>query len=211
MEGRPRFAADAMLGGLARHFRALGYDTARESPIGDATLVRRAVAERRVLLTRDVGIAEAWWIGGLVLLSSDDPLEQLREIGARFALDDMAAFTRCTRCNATLEPVSAADAGDAAPARRPRGESPAREVSGVRARLLGGLAHPADARDAGAGAQPLDGRPSGRGTSAPERRFARRSDQQRPPMERPNQKLAPSMSFSCRKRNAPIGASAAAA
>lgn len=151
MEGRPRFAADAVLGGLARHFRALGYDTAWESPIGDATLVRRAVAEGRILLTRDVGIAEAWWIGGLVLLSSDDPLEQLREIGARFALEDAAAFTRCTRCNATLEPVSAADAGDAVPP-AVASESPAREVSGVRARLLGGLAHPADARHAGAGA-----------------------------------------------------------
>jgi uncharacterized protein len=115
MEGRPRFAADAMLGGLARHLRALGYDTAWESPIDDAELVRRAVAEGRILLTRDVGIAEEWWIGGLVLLSSDDPLEQLREVGARFALDDAAAFTRCTRCNATLEPVAIADAGDAVP------------------------------------------------------------------------------------------------
>jgi len=114
-DGRPRFWADAMLGGLARHLRALGYDTAWESPIDDADLVRRAVADGRILLTRDVGIGEEWWIGGLVLLGSDDPLEQLREVAARFGVDDAAAFTRCTRCNAVLEPVSAEEAGDAVP------------------------------------------------------------------------------------------------
>lgn len=115
MEGRPRFAADAMLGGLARHLRALGYDTTWESPIEDPEVVRRAVAEGRILLTRDVGIGEEWWIEGLVMLASDDPLEQLREVAARLELDDAAAFTRCTRCNAPLEPVTAAEAGDAVP------------------------------------------------------------------------------------------------
>jgi uncharacterized protein with PIN domain len=115
LDGRPRFWADAMLGGLARHLRALGYDAAWESPIDDAELVRRAVAEGRILLTRDVGIGEEWWMDGLVLLASDDPLEQLREVGARFGLDDAAAFSRCTHCNAPLEPVTAEDAGDAVP------------------------------------------------------------------------------------------------
>jgi len=111
----PRFAADSMLGGLARHLRALGYDTTWESPIEDPEVVRRAVAESRILLTRDVGIGEEWWIEGLVMLASDDPLEQLREVAARFGLDDAAAFTRCTRCNAPLEPVTAEDAGNAVP------------------------------------------------------------------------------------------------
>lgn len=58
----PRFAADAMLGGLARWLRALGYDTAWASPVDDDALVRRAVDEGRVVLTRDVGLAEAWWM-----------------------------------------------------------------------------------------------------------------------------------------------------
>jgi uncharacterized protein with PIN domain len=106
----PRFAADSMLGGLARSLRALGYDTTWESPIDDALLVRRAVGENRILLTRDVGIGEEWWMDGLVLLASDDPAEQLREVARLFALYDAAAFTRCSRCNAVLEPVSADDA-----------------------------------------------------------------------------------------------------
>lgn len=105
----PRFAADAMLGGLARSLRALGYDTTWESPIDDALLVRRAVEEGRILLTRDVGIGVEWWMDGLVLLASDDPAEQLGEVARRFALHDAAAFTRCSRCNAALEPVSASD------------------------------------------------------------------------------------------------------
>ena len=49
----PRFAADAMLGRLARWLRVLGFDTAYDSAIADPELVRMAAIEERVLLTRD--------------------------------------------------------------------------------------------------------------------------------------------------------------
>jgi len=111
----PRFAADAMLGGLARRLRALGYDTTWESPIDDRVLVRRGVEEGRIVLTRDAGIVEEWWMDGLVSLASDDPLEQLREVAGRFGLHDAAVFTRCSRCNTALEPLAAGDAAGGVP------------------------------------------------------------------------------------------------
>ena len=52
----PRFACDAMLGGLARWLRAAGYDACWQEGIDDWDLVRLARRERRVLLSSDTGI-----------------------------------------------------------------------------------------------------------------------------------------------------------
>ena len=49
----PRFAADAMLGRLARWLRVLGYDTSYDTTLADPVLVRLAGEEARILLTRD--------------------------------------------------------------------------------------------------------------------------------------------------------------
>jgi uncharacterized protein with PIN domain len=108
--GRPRFLADSMLGGLARWLRILGYDTAWEPEIDDRELVRRGVAEHRWILTRDRRLVDAWWTDNLLLLSPDDPLEQLREVAARVPLSLSRIFTRCSRCNRRLEKLPPAEA-----------------------------------------------------------------------------------------------------
>lgn len=102
---RPRFLADSMLGGLAHWLRVLGYDAAHAPQIADPELIRRGLAERRVVLTRDRGIPQAWWMDNLVLVDADDPLEQLQQVNGRFRLDQDRIFTRCTRCNTALHPV----------------------------------------------------------------------------------------------------------
>jgi hypothetical protein len=54
LNGEPRFAADAMLGRLARWLRVLGYGhLLRHASLQDSELVRLADAEDRILLTRD--------------------------------------------------------------------------------------------------------------------------------------------------------------
>lgn len=100
----PRFAADAMLGRLARWLRALGFDTTLEGDGSDERLVRRAAREGRVILTRDRRLPEEWRVRPVVVLSSDDPEAQLRALARRYDLAGRARpFTRCTRCNAPLE------------------------------------------------------------------------------------------------------------
>jgi uncharacterized protein with PIN domain len=52
----PRFACDAMLGGLARWLRAAGYDASWHDGIDDGALVRLARAKGRTLLSSDEDI-----------------------------------------------------------------------------------------------------------------------------------------------------------
>jgi hypothetical protein len=114
-EGRPRFAADAMLGGLARWLRALGYDTWWDPHVADAELVRRGLEERRVILTRDVPLAEEWRLDNLRFVRADAPLDQLREVAGAYPMDDARIFSLCTRCNHALEPVSVDEVRDRVP------------------------------------------------------------------------------------------------
>ena len=107
----PRFIADVMLGRLARWLRVIGCDTAYEACIADAELVRRAVDERRVLLTRDRALPGEWWIGNCMVPISEVPMEQLREVVERFAIRwDHRLFTRCTLCNVPLQRLDAIEA-----------------------------------------------------------------------------------------------------
>lgn len=117
-EGAPprRFAADAMLGRLARWLRALGYDTTYEEGIHDVELARRARDEGRVLLTRDRRLPRERHVPEYLVLEGDDPLEQLRAVVARFGLATGGElFTRCLLCNALLRPATAEEAGRLVP------------------------------------------------------------------------------------------------
>jgi uncharacterized protein with PIN domain len=49
----PRFACDAMLGGLARWLRAAGYDASWHDGIDDGELIRLARREGRTVLSSD--------------------------------------------------------------------------------------------------------------------------------------------------------------
>jgi uncharacterized protein with PIN domain len=96
-----------MLGRLARWLRILGYDTSYEAHVEDAVLVRRALEEQRVILTRDRTLPEEFRVPALVLVEAERPDEQLRELVRRFRLDtEGRLFTRCSRCNAGLESVA---------------------------------------------------------------------------------------------------------
>jgi hypothetical protein len=52
----PRFVADGHLGKLARHLRMAGFDTQWSNDWDDDEIVRRSLAGRRTILTRDKGI-----------------------------------------------------------------------------------------------------------------------------------------------------------
>jgi uncharacterized protein with PIN domain len=98
-----RFFADAMLGRLAHWLRILGFDVAYEGDLPDESLVRRALTEGRVILTRDRALPVQWRVEDVHLVASELPFEQLREVVRTFGLADrVRVFTRCSRCNTRL-------------------------------------------------------------------------------------------------------------
>ena len=111
-----KFFADVMMHRLVRWLRMLGFDTAWEDAIRDADLVRRAVIEERQILTLDRRLPHEWRVGNVLLLSSDDPLEQLREVVERFGIErPRRFFTRCLVCNTKLRPASESEVSERVP------------------------------------------------------------------------------------------------
>jgi len=100
-----RFAADAMLGKLAKWLRIAGYDTAYWKDIDDASLVRLARAEDRFILTRDTALARRLVSGTFLFIKDDTPIKQFMQAANELGLDvyGKKIFSVCTLCNAPLE------------------------------------------------------------------------------------------------------------
>ncbi len=102
-----RFLCDEMVARLGRWLRAAGYDTAIAcSGADDAALVAQAVAEDRVLLSRDTRLAQRRAVTGrLVLLTGQRVDDWAGQVAAHCAVDWLAApFSRCLMDNAVLQP-----------------------------------------------------------------------------------------------------------
>jgi len=103
----PRFVIDGHLGRLAAYLRMLGFDTWYDRFADDPLLASTAHNEKRVLLTRDVGLLKRREVEIGYCVRSDKPHDQLREVSRRFQLvPQFAPFTRCMDCNGILNPVS---------------------------------------------------------------------------------------------------------
>lgn len=107
-----RFLADCNDGRLARWLRALGYDAEYEPRLPDGQVVGRALAEGRILLTRDADMMRRRVIvGGAVraILLRDDRVErQVRQVLDELdllAAEPAVALSRCLDCNEELEPA----------------------------------------------------------------------------------------------------------
>ncbi len=103
-----RFILDVHLGTLARRLRLVGVDAAYANDLDDDSLIERANAGRRVLLTQDRGLLRRrrLWLGAYVRGARPD--DQLRDVLDRFA-PPLAPWTRCTACNGLLAAVRKAD------------------------------------------------------------------------------------------------------
>jgi uncharacterized protein with PIN domain len=99
----PRFIADAHLGGLARLLRMTGFDTLYANAWPDDEIVRRALADRRIVLTRDRALLMRRDVTHGCFVHAQQSAPQAREIFERLDLRDAARpFTRCLACNAPL-------------------------------------------------------------------------------------------------------------
>ena len=102
-----RIFADVHVARVVRWLRAIGVDTIWEDAIPDGELVRRAIEEKRFVITLDKRLAKEWRADNVVLLSSENPVEQFREIVRHFGIEQPEEFfTRCLVCNSLLRPAN---------------------------------------------------------------------------------------------------------
>jgi uncharacterized protein with PIN domain len=103
-----KFFVDVNAASVVRWLRAVGIDTAWEDAIADDDLIRRAIEEKRYVLTLDKRILREFRADNVLLLKSNRAVEQFREIVAHFKIEKpRGLFTRCLHCNILLREASA--------------------------------------------------------------------------------------------------------
>ena len=102
-----KFICDDMLGKLARWLKVLGFDTYYEKDLPDNKLLKIALLEDRIILTRDSKIPKIRNAKNFVWIHSSDPLEQVKEVAQKLKLkiEPERFFTRCLECNGALEKI----------------------------------------------------------------------------------------------------------
>ncbi|PIU56058.1 MAG: hypothetical protein COS88_03325 [Chloroflexi bacterium CG07_land_8_20_14_0_80_51_10] len=104
---KPKFIVDLNVGKLAKRLRMLGYDTLFINGLDDNELVRIALKEGRILLTKDSGILRRGVVFTgkikVVLIEADDVREQLRQVVQTLHLEPNSdPFSLCLECNKPL-------------------------------------------------------------------------------------------------------------
>jgi uncharacterized protein with PIN domain len=96
-----KFAADCMLGTLAKWLIILGHDVAYFPRIEDGELVQLARREGRTILTRDRRLVQRREARDHVLIASQDLREQIRQVleERRLPIRKDSLFRRCIKCN----------------------------------------------------------------------------------------------------------------
>ena len=110
---------DINVGRLAKWLRAMGYDTIFPKENGDNELVRIALRENRVLVTRDAGIAlrQVVRLGqmSVALIEKDDLRSQLKQLVQDLELDLSGGFSLYVCCNEPLHSIDKQDVVDLLP------------------------------------------------------------------------------------------------
>lgn len=106
----PRFVVDCNLGRLARYLRLLGFDCVYRNDFQDADVARIADQQQRIVLTRDRRLLQRKIITHGLFIREVLPRRQVPEVLTRMDLRRLVSpFSRCTHCNALLEPVDKVD------------------------------------------------------------------------------------------------------
>lgn len=108
-----RFILDVHLGTLTRRLRMLGFDCLYENRLTDPEIIDIALAEGRIILTRDLGILKQRRVTHGYWLRNTAPEAQLREV--LNALDlwrQCRPLSRCIRCNGDLRETTRASVRD---------------------------------------------------------------------------------------------------
>lgn len=95
------------MGKLVRWLRMMGYDSLFFDGDNDGQMVRQALAEDRIIVTRDSGMMQRRVISSgrlrAVLIESEVPERQMRQLMTAFDLkEESRPFTLCLECNQAL-------------------------------------------------------------------------------------------------------------
>jgi len=105
-----KFAADSMLGRLAKWLRILGYDTVYRKNLSDEEFISLA-REGRIILTRNTRFRNRLPSEQLLFITSDHYQDQIVMVIKALSLkaEPDAFFTRCVICNTPLEPAQSVE------------------------------------------------------------------------------------------------------
>ena len=103
----PKFIVDNNVGKLAKWLRIMGYDARFFNGSDDADMITTALAEGRVILTRDTQIMKRRVVASgrlkVILIQSDEPEHQMRQVIDTLNLDcRFRPFAICLECNQSL-------------------------------------------------------------------------------------------------------------
>jgi len=105
-----KFILDVHLGKLAKYLRLCGFDVYYRKDCDDPEIINLAMSERRIILTRDIGILKNKQVTHGFWIRSQHPEAQLKEVFMRLDLkNQISLFTRCSVCNGLLLDVSKKD------------------------------------------------------------------------------------------------------
>ena len=115
-----RFIVDHNVGKLLTWLRMLGYDSLFFTGSDDNHMVRKALTEGRIILTRDTGIIRRRIVtnGRLkaILLDSEVPERQIQQLMATLDLKTRSRpFTLCLECNQPLLAIDREKVADRVP------------------------------------------------------------------------------------------------
>lgn len=111
-----KFIADVMLGRLAKRMRLLGFDVVYHPDLDDNEIIRRSLAEDRIILTRDTALAGRPLASHHLLITKDAVQEQLNQVVGTLHITQLSRpLTRCSLCNELLKTMSKQEALDRVP------------------------------------------------------------------------------------------------
>jgi len=107
---KPKFICDVHLGKLCRYLRLCGFDTLYDERYSDLQMIRVGAKEKRILLTRDIGLLKNKRIYFGYFIRNIDPQKRIKEVVSQFRLrDKIVPFKICTKCNGRLKRVAKKD------------------------------------------------------------------------------------------------------
>jgi len=120
MKKNPKFVIDHNVGKLAKWLRIMGYDTLFFKGNDDSQMIATALAEGRMIITRDTQIIKRRVVTSgqlkVIFIQSDEPEMQMGQLIDTLNLDcQFSPFSLCLECNQPLVERSKQEVRDLVP------------------------------------------------------------------------------------------------